>query len=95
MLSGYLVAEALAWGLDLYRRLDGAAPLVSWQLLAFDSGGGQALGARGRGQRVAIGSSAVGAADAGSLLGTLDISASMVMMTLGMAYMLVAMALAT
>jgi hypothetical protein len=96
MLSGYLVGEALAWGLDLYRRIDGGAPLVSWQQLALDSGGGPATGSRGRGGGVRVGSTVVAAAeDARSLLGTLDISASMVMMTIGMAYMLVATALGT
>lgn len=82
LLAAYLVAEAIMWALDLYRRLDGATPIVSWQLLATESGG-----------TVPAASIRTGAAASGSLLGELDISASMVAMSLGMAYMLIAMQL--
>jgi len=87
ILAGYLIAEALAWGFDLYRRIDGATPLVSWQLLAVQPGATTVVGS---GSRSGSGS----ARQEGSLLGKLDISASMIAMTIGMAYMLVAMQLA-
>lgn len=97
MLAGYLMVAALAWGFDLYRRVDGAAPLVSWQLLAVEPSAGSGAGVAGgyrataRGGRP-TGTTVVGAAGhGGSLLGTLDISVSMIAMTIGMAYMLVAM----
>lgn len=79
LLGGYVITEGAMWALDLYRRLDGATPIVSWRLLAVESGA--TLSA------ASIGSEA---AATGSLLGELDISASMIAMTLGMAYMLVA-----
>lgn len=82
MLAAYLTAEAVAWAFDLYQRIDGGSPLVSWRALAAQPGGGR------------VGVTAT-AARTESLLGTLDISASMVAMTVGMAYMLVAMQLAT
>lgn len=83
LLTAYLLTEAVMWALDLYRRLDGASPIVSWQLLAGESGA------------AALTASGTEAAASGSLLGELDISASMIAMTLGMAYMLVAAQLMT
>ncbi len=79
LLATYLIAEAIMWALDLLRRLDGATPIVSWRVLATESG-----------ERVAT-PAVEPAAPSGALLGELDISASMVAMTLGMTYMLVAM----
>ena len=79
LLSAYLLGEALMWAFDLYRRLDGLTPVVSWRLLASESG-------------AALSASSIRTGTAsGSLLAELDISASMVVMTIGMAYMLVAM----
>lgn len=78
----YLVAEAVAWVFDAYRRIDGSGPAISWQTLSGDPGG------------AAVRATVTGiAADSRSLLGGLDISVSMVGMTLGMAYMVVAMQL--
>ncbi len=82
LLACYLLAEAVMWALDLHRRLDGTTPVVSWRLLATESGASISEGS--------IGTETVGS---GSLVGELDISASMVAMTVGMAYMLVAMQL--
>ncbi len=82
LLTTYLLAEGVMWALDLYRRLDGATPIVSWRILASESGATMSA--------VSIGAEATAS---GSLLGELDISASMVAMALGMAYMLVAMQL--
>jgi hypothetical protein len=82
LFTAYLLAEAVMWALDLYRRLDGATPVVSWKLLATESGA-----------TLPVASIGADTAAAGSLLGELDISASMVAMALGMAYMLVAMQL--
>jgi hypothetical protein len=76
----YLVASAATWMLDLYRRLDGAAPIFSLQILA-----GQPNAS------IAITNSA---RESASLLGELDINASMMAMALGMAYMLAAMQVA-
>jgi len=77
LLAGYLLVEAAMWTFDIYRRLDGAAPVISWQ--AFTGTGG----ATATITRVSV----------GSLLGELDISVSMSAMTVGMAYMLVALQL--
>ncbi len=82
LLSAYVLGEALMWALDLYRRIDGAAPVVSWQMLASESGG-----------PVSAASIGTAATTSGTLLGELDISASMIAMALGMGYMLVAMQL--
>jgi len=82
LLTGYLLAAAVMWALDLYRRLDGATPIVSWQLLATESGA-----------TLSATSFSTESAASGSLLGELDISASMIAIALGMAYMLVAMQL--
>ena len=80
LLTAYVLAEAVMWSLDLYRRLDGMTPIISWRLLAIESGA-----------TLPAASISTGAAGSGSLLGELDISASMIAMALGMAYMLVAM----
>jgi Domain of unknown function (DUF5134) len=82
LLTAYLLAEAVMWALDLHRRLDGATPIVSWRLLASESGA-----------TVSAASIATETAASGSLLGELNISASMIAMALGMAYMLIAMQL--
>ncbi len=82
LLTAYLLAAAVMWALDLYRRLDRATPVVSWQLLATESGASL--------HAASIDAEAVAG---GSLLGELDISASMIAIALGMAYMLVAMQL--
>ena len=78
LLAVYLSAAGMMWAFDLYRRLDGATPIVSWQLLASESGA------------MSITASGNETAPARSLLGELDINASMITMALGMAYMLVA-----
>jgi hypothetical protein len=78
LLTAYLVAAAMMWSLDLYRRLDGATPIVSWQLLASESAA------------ITVTSSGSETAASRSLLGELDINASMIAMALGMAYMLIA-----
>jgi hypothetical protein len=81
LLTAYLLGEAVMWALDLFRRLDGTTPIVSWRLLASESS-------------VTLSASPIGTqAASGSLLGELDISASMITMAIGMAYMLVAMQL--
>ena len=72
----YLVLETGLWLGDIYSRLDRSRPAPGWRLLS-DEGSGLTLSTeRGAGS---------------SLLGGLDITASMVVMSLGMAYMLVAM----
>jgi hypothetical protein len=82
LLTAYVLGEAVMWALDLYRRLDGMTPIVSWRILTSESGG-------------TLSAASIGAerAASGSLIGELDISASMIAMALGMAYMLVAMQL--
>jgi Domain of unknown function (DUF5134) len=70
----YLAVEAGLWLLDTYRRLDGSAALINWQLLSAE------------GESVTVARPV-----AASLLGELDITASMVAMAAGMAYMLIAM----
>jgi hypothetical protein len=82
LLTAYVLGETVMWGLDLYRRLDGAAPIVSWRLLATESAA-----------TLPAASISTGGAATGTLLGELDINASMIAMALGMAYMLVAMQL--
>ncbi len=77
----YLTLEASLWLLDIHRRLDGSTALVNWQLLSTDAAGG-AIAVR-RVARPIVGSA--------RLLGELDITASMLVMTTGMAYMIVAM----
>ncbi len=82
LLTAYVLGEAALWALDLYRRLDGMTPVVRWGILASESGG-------------TLSAASIGGdgASSGSLIGELDISASMIAMALGMAYMLVAMQL--
>ncbi len=82
LLTAYVLGEALMWALDVYRRIDGTTPIISWQLLATESG-----------VPLSAAPIAAQATASGSLLGELDISASMIAMALGMAYMLVAMQL--
>jgi Domain of unknown function (DUF5134) len=81
LLVAYLVATAAMWSLDVYRRLDGATPIFSLQILT----------AQPNGTATVTGT----AAASGSLLGELDISASMIALALGMAYMVTAMQLRT
>jgi hypothetical protein len=80
LLAAYLLCEAAMWTLDLYRRIDTAAPLIGSWPLTTESG-----------ESVSIALSGTGGS--GTLLGEHDISVSMIAMTLGMAYMLVAMQL--
>jgi hypothetical protein len=80
VLAGYLLAAALMWALDLYRRAERRPPIVDWRLFVIETAGGGAV--------AGVGSSTDSAT---TLLGERDISASMSLMTLGMAYMLVAM----
>jgi hypothetical protein len=72
----YLVVCSALWTLDIYRRLDGTTPLFSLQIAAGHHSGGAAITSN--------------TAASASLIGELDINASMIAMTLGMAYMLVA-----
>lgn len=78
LLVAYLLCEAAMWMLDLYRRIDAAAPLIQWLPLTTQSG-----------DSVSIAMS--GTSTSATLLGEHDISVSMIAMTIGMAYMLVAM----
>jgi hypothetical protein len=80
LLVAYFVIQGGMWALDAYRRLDGDTPIVSWNLL-WAATPGDAL----------IIPAASGASQ--SLIGDLDIGISMIAMTLGMAYMFVAMLL--
>lgn len=77
--AAYLLGQAGMWALDAYRRLDGGTPLLCWSELPV---GGEAL------------SSHASAGDGAGLIGELDMGASMIVMAVGMAYMLVAMRLA-
>lgn len=77
-LVAYLVVEAGLWGLNVYRAVDGDAPLFGWSALAPVADGGTVIVA-GTGTQ--------------TLIGGLDISVSMTAMGLGMAYMLAAMQL--
>jgi Domain of unknown function (DUF5134) len=79
ILIAYLTAEAGLWAIDAYRRIDGGAPIIG--LTVAPAG-------------YETGTVVLRAAPA-ALLGDLDISASMIGMTLGMAYMFVAMQLMT
>lgn len=77
ILVAYLASEAALWAVDAYRRVDGSAPIIGVTMVPAG---------------IDSGAVAVTAAPA-SLLGDLDISASMIGMTLAMAYMFVAMQL--
>lgn len=81
----YLTVEAGLWLFDAYRRLDGSDGLLNWRLLSIEAAGA----VTGRGARVA----AAQASASERLLGDLDITVSMLVMTVGMAYMIVAMLL--
>jgi hypothetical protein len=74
----YLGVQASLWALDAYRRVDGGAPVINVAGLSAAPGG------------VAL---PVAGARAESLLGDLDISVSMVLMSVGMAWMFAAMQL--
>ena len=74
----YLSLEAGLWAADAYRRIDGSASIIGWSIAPAGYESGVITVSR---------SAPV------SLLAGLDISASMITMTLGMAYMLVAMQL--
>jgi hypothetical protein len=79
VLVAYLAGEATLWAVDAYRRIDGGTPILGLTLAPAGPDSGAVV---------------VGAAPA-ALLGDLDISASMIGMTLGMAYMFAAMQLMT
>jgi uncharacterized membrane protein HdeD (DUF308 family) len=79
LLAGYFVAQGAMWSADAYRRLDGHTPIISWNLMSDTSGSAT----------VTVPVARTVASD--SLIGELDIGLSMIAMTLGMAYMLVAM----
>jgi hypothetical protein len=74
----YLGFQASLWAVDAYRRLDGSTPVISWSALTAIPAGASLSVAR---------------APAQSLLGDLDINASMVAMSVGMAWMFAAMQL--
>ena len=74
----YLGAQASLWALDAYRRVDGAAPVINFSALSAGPAGM---------------SLPIAATRAESLLGDLDISVSMVLMSVGMAWMFAAMQL--
>jgi hypothetical protein len=75
----YLGVQASLWALDAYRRVDGAAPVINFS----------ALSAAPAGMSLPI-----AATRAESLVGDLDISVSMVLMSIGMAWMFAAIAVA-
>ena len=74
----YLTIQASLWALDAYRRVDGGHPVISLSALSA-APAGTSLSLTGTG--------------AESLLGDLDISVSMVLMSVGMAWMFAAMQL--
>jgi hypothetical protein len=75
----YLLGDGAMWTLDAHRSFERAPSLLRWLPLGDASGGTVALGGVG--------------ARAEALLGDRDISPSMVLMSLGMAYMVLAMRL--
>ena len=77
-LVSYLSVQASLWAVDAYRRADGAAPVINFS----------ALSAAPAGVSLSLASARVE-----SLLGDLDISVSMVLMSVGMAWMFAAMQL--
>lgn len=79
VLAAYLVVEGGLWVANAYRVLDVGTPLIGWGSLASATGGPGAI--------------VVAGTRTDSLIGGLDISASMTAMAVGMAYMLVAMQL--
>jgi hypothetical protein len=74
----YLGVQALLWAVDAYQRVDGGVPVINFSALSAAPGG------------VAL---PIASAHAESLLGDLDISASMILMSVGMAWMFAAMQL--
>lgn len=74
----YLGIQALLWALNAYRRIDGASPVINVSVLSAAPAG------------VSL---PLAAARAEPLLGDLDISVSMVLMSIGMAWMFAAMQL--
>jgi hypothetical protein len=74
----YLSGQASLWAVDAYRRVDGAAPVINFS----------ALSAAPAGSSISLAGARVE-----SLLGDLDISVSMVLMSVGMAWMFAAMQL--
>jgi Domain of unknown function (DUF5134) len=74
----YLSIQASLWALDAYRRVDGASPVINLSALSAAPAGA---------------SLSLAGAQAESLLGDLDISVSMVLMSVGMAWMFAAMQL--
>lgn len=74
----YLGVQALLWAVDGYRRVDGGVPVIDFAALSAAPGG------------VSL---PLVAARAEPLLGDLDISVSMVVMSIGMAWMFAAMQL--
>jgi Domain of unknown function (DUF5134) len=79
VLVAYLTGEAALWAVDAYRRIDGSTPIIGLRMAPAG---------------YETGTVTLAAAPA-SLLGDMDISASMIGMTLGMAYMFAAMQLMT
>jgi hypothetical protein len=74
----YLGVQAVLWAVDAYRRVDGGAPVINFSALAATPGGM---------------SLPIAGAHAESLLGDLDISVSMILMSVGMAWMFAAIQL--
>jgi hypothetical protein len=74
----YLSFQGFLWAMDAYRRVDGAAPVINFSALSAAPAG------------VSL---SLAGARAESLLGDLDISLSMVLMSVGMAWMFAAMQL--
>ena len=68
----YLSVQASLWALDAYRRVDGAAPVINFSAMSAAPAG------------VSL---PLAATRAESLLGDVDISVSMVLMSIGMAWM--------
>jgi hypothetical protein len=81
LLVAYFVIQAGMWALDAYRRLDGASPIISWDVMSAPRGAAVTVSGAGFASQ--------------SLIGDLDIGVSMIAMALGMAYMFAAMVLMT
>jgi hypothetical protein len=75
----YLSVQASLWALDAYRRVDGAAPVINFSVLSAAAPAGVSL--------------PLTVTRAEPLLGDLDISVSMVLMSVGMAWMFAVMQL--
>lgn len=82
LLAAYFVVVAAMWALDAYRRLDGDRANIRWWMLPQEAEAGAFR------SRAAV---ATATATSRSLIGELDIGASMFAMALGMAYMLAVM----